>query len=417
VRDTKKSDLDGFTSTSSTLCGVSRGALLARKPQRRAAPVLEATHARFGMHARTWRPRRCARRCRRRPGSWAPLLGEPRVVEGCPRAKKIVNIKGSRYAANRLKGEPEQRASNQGGGQVKRISIFGFGVLLVLAGTSAKGQDFTAGKTPAQLFSSDCAECHRTPNGLAKGRDVKTLAAFLREHYTTKSDTAGSLAAYVSGFAGSGPADVRNRAGAGAPPPASAERADRRKRDAEAAAPGDDAGPGARSPEDRARRRQRTVNLSGDGEKRRVTEGDAPRPPASATAPPPPAAPTRTAARTGESAPREAADPLSRLRPYLTSGLGYDGTVAEAAKTGNGKSRKRQGKEAGPPDAPPPAKADASPAAPSVPPGATAAAASAESTATMPAIAPPATPAAAPAAAPAPASAPTAVVAPPRLGQ
>jgi hypothetical protein len=304
---------------------------------------------------------------------------------------------------------------------VKRISILGFGALLVLAGTPALGQDFTAGKTPAQLFGSDCSECHRTPNGLAKGRDVKTLAGFLREHYTTKSDTAGSLAAYVSGFTGSGPADARNRAGAGPSPPAPAERADRRKRDADPAALGDDAGPGAKSAEDqRARRRQPTVNLSGDGEKRRVRDdGDMARPPAGAAAPPPAAAaPARTAARTGESAPREAADPLSRLRPYLTSGLGYEGTVAEAAKAG--KSRKRQSKEAGqaPPDAPPAAKADASPAAPTVPSGATAAAAApAESAATMPAIAPPGTPAPAPAAAPAPATAPAAVVAPPRLGQ
>jgi hypothetical protein len=91
---------------------------------------------------------------------------------------------------------------------VTRISILGLGALLAFAGTPAPGQDFTAGKTPAQLFSSDCAECHRTPNGLAKNRDVKNLASFLREHYTTKSDTAGSLAAYVSGFAGSGPADA-----------------------------------------------------------------------------------------------------------------------------------------------------------------------------------------------------------------
>jgi len=303
---------------------------------------------------------------------------------------------------------------------VKRISILGFGVLIVLGGIPALGQDFTAGKTPAQLFSSDCAECHRTPNGLAKGRDLKTLAGFLREHYTTKSDTAGSLAAYVSGFTGAGPADVRNRAGNGPSPPVPGERADRRnRRDGDAAALGEDAGPGAKSPEDqRARRRQRTVNQSGDGEKRRLRDdADAPRPPASVAAAP--AAPSRVAARTGESAPREAADPLSRLRPYLTSGLGFEGTVAEAAKVGHAKSRKRQGKEAGltPPETPPPANAETLPT-PGVPPGATAAAAPVESAATMPALAPPAaSPAPTPAAAPAPATAPAAVVTPPRLGQ
>jgi hypothetical protein len=302
---------------------------------------------------------------------------------------------------------------------VKRISILGFGVLIVLGGTPARAQDFTAGKTPAQLFSSDCAECHRTPNGLAKNRDLKTLAGFLREHYTTKSDTAGSLAAYVSGFAGAGPADVRNRAGNGPSPPVPGERADRRnRRDNEAAALGEDTGPGAKSPEDqRARRRQRTVNQSGDGEKRRARDdADAPRSPAGVA----PAAPSRVAARTGENAPREAADPLSRLRPYLTSGLGFEGTVAEAAKAGHAKSRKRQSKEAGPapPDAPPPAKAETLPTPPGVPPGATAAAAPVESTATMPALAPPAaSPTPTAAAAPAPGTAPAAIVTPPRLGQ
>ena len=299
---------------------------------------------------------------------------------------------------------------------MKRISIFGFGVLIMLGGTPALGQDFTAGKTPAQLFSSDCAECHRTPNGLAKNRDLKTLAGFLREHYTTKSDTAGSLAAYVSGFTGAGPADVRNRAGNGPSPPVPGERADRRNRRDTEAALGDDAGPGAKSPEDqRARRRQRTVNQSGDGEKRRARDdADAPRPPANVAATPP--ASSRVAARTGESAPREAADPLSRLRPYLTSGLGFEGTVAEAAKAGPAKSRKRQGKEAGPapPEVPPPAKAETLPTPPGVPAGATAAAAPVESAATMPALAPPAL---TPAAAPGPATAPAAVVTPPRLGQ
>lgn len=297
----------------------------------------------------------------------------------------------------------------------------GFGVLIVLGGAPALGQDFTAGKTPAQLFGSDCAECHRTPNGLAKNRDLKTLAGFLREHYTTKSDTAGSLAAYVSGFAGAGPADVRNRAGNGPSPPVPGERADRRnRRDNEAATLGEDAGPGAKSPEDqRTRRRQRTVNQSGDGEKRRARDdADAPRAPTNVAAAPP--APSRVAARTGETAPREVADPLSRLRPYLTSGLSFEGTVAEAAKAGHANSRKRQGKEAGPapPDAPIPAKAEALPTPPGVPPGATAAAAPVEGTATMPALAPPAaSPAPAPAAAPAPATAPAAIVTPPRLGQ
>jgi mono/diheme cytochrome c family protein len=94
---------------------------------------------------------------------------------------------------------------------MKRISILGWAAEFVLASAAALAQDLTAGKTAAQLFSSDCSACHRSPAGLAKNRDAGALAGFLREHYTTKPDTAGALAAYVSGFGGSAPADARTR--------------------------------------------------------------------------------------------------------------------------------------------------------------------------------------------------------------
>jgi hypothetical protein len=287
------------------------------------------------------------------------------------------------------------------------------GALFALAGApaSAPAQDFTAGKTPAQLFSTDCAECHRTPNGLAKGRDVKTLAGFLREHYTTKPDTAGSLAAYVSGFAGRGPADLRNSAGGGppaAPGERTGDRGDRRnRRDSEAAA-GEDARTAARPSEDQPSRRRRTVNLSGDGEKRRVrNDGDAPRPPANIAAAP---APVRTVPE-ADGAPRDAADPMSRLRSYVTSGLGVETTAAEAAKIRPPNARKRRdGKESEQslPAAPAAAKAGAD-STPIAAPGAPAATSGA------------ATPAAAVAVAPAegnaPAAAPPPAITAPRLGQ
>jgi hypothetical protein len=303
------------------------------------------------------------------------------------------------------------------------------GALFALAGAPAPAtaQDFTAGKTPAQLYATDCAECHRTPNGLAKGRDVKTLAGFLREHYTTKSDSAGALAAYVSGFTGRGPADLRNTAAGGGPPAAGpAERGDRRnQRDGEAAAGGEDARTAAKPPEDQPGRRRRTTNLSGDGEKRRVrNDGDAPRPPANIAAAP---APVRTVPE-ADGAPRDAADPMSRLRSYVTSGLGVENAVAEAAKTGPPKARKRRdGKDAeqAPPEAPATAKtgADAPPATPAATPGTAAtsgaavAAAPAEGNAAPPAAASGSAPAAMPAAATAPTTAPPPAITAPRLGQ
>ena len=217
--------------------------------------------------------------------------------------------------------------------------------MVVFASAPAPAQDFTAGKTPAQLFSSDCAECHHSPNGLGRGRDVRTLAGFLRQHYTTKSQTASALAVYVAGFSGGGAAGVNNRgAGVAAPANTANERpqADRRTRtDSEAAATGEDTRPGVRPVEDPAARRPRPTNPSGDGEKRRArNDGDVPRPPAS-DVPRPPASIATTApasvklnAPAGDRAPHAATDPISRLRSYLSSGLGFESTVAEAAKMG-----------------------------------------------------------------------------------
>ena len=62
----------------------------------------------------------------------------------------------------------------------------------------AVAQDFSAGKTAAQLFASDCSACHKSPAGLAKGQSVSALTSFLREHYTTKGESAAALAAYLA---------------------------------------------------------------------------------------------------------------------------------------------------------------------------------------------------------------------------
>jgi hypothetical protein len=58
------------------------------------------------------------------------------------------------------------------------------------------------GKTPAQIFASDCAVCHKAPRGLANGKNSLMLSGFLREHYTSSRDEAAALAAYVLGAGG-----------------------------------------------------------------------------------------------------------------------------------------------------------------------------------------------------------------------
>ncbi len=58
------------------------------------------------------------------------------------------------------------------------------------------------GKTPAQIFASDCNACHKSPKGLAQGRNAGGIADFLRQHYTASREQAGSLAAYILGADG-----------------------------------------------------------------------------------------------------------------------------------------------------------------------------------------------------------------------
>jgi hypothetical protein len=65
------------------------------------------------------------------------------------------------------------------------------------------------GKSAAEMFSGDCATCHKSAKGLANGRSSGALAGFLREHYTSGPQQAAALAAYVLG-AGSGPAPTAN---------------------------------------------------------------------------------------------------------------------------------------------------------------------------------------------------------------
>src|SRR5258707_8428052 len=51
------------------------------------------------------------------------------------------------------------------------------------------------GKSPAEIFATDCATCHKSARGLANGRGSSGLASFLVEHYTASKDQAAALAA------------------------------------------------------------------------------------------------------------------------------------------------------------------------------------------------------------------------------
>ena len=71
------------------------------------------------------------------------------------------------------------------------------GAMVMMPTRAPANTDYSAGKTPEQLFNSDCSGCHHSPHRLAHGRSERGLAGFLREHYTTNAQWAASLANYL----------------------------------------------------------------------------------------------------------------------------------------------------------------------------------------------------------------------------
>src|SRR5450830_1691335 len=91
------------------------------------------------------------------------------------------------------------------------MCILGF--LAVLGAAPAHAQEsLDSGKTAAQLFGSDCAICHKTPQGLAKPGRISGLDNFLRQHYTASRESAAALAAYLQSVAKGSAAPAPERA-------------------------------------------------------------------------------------------------------------------------------------------------------------------------------------------------------------
>jgi hypothetical protein len=83
---------------------------------------------------------------------------------------------------------------------------------LGFAGSAGAQENLDQGKTAAQLYASDCAICHKSPQGLAKAGGFFKLESFLREHYTASRESAAAIAGYLKGVNSAGPARVRGRA-------------------------------------------------------------------------------------------------------------------------------------------------------------------------------------------------------------
>jgi hypothetical protein len=70
-------------------------------------------------------------------------------------------------------------------------------LILWTAGLATAQENLDKGKTPAQLYASDCAICHKSPRGLAKGAGRYGLDNFLRAHYTASREAAAAISAYL----------------------------------------------------------------------------------------------------------------------------------------------------------------------------------------------------------------------------
>jgi outer membrane biosynthesis protein TonB len=120
-----------------------------------------------------------------------------------------------------------------------------------LAAVPALAQEnLDAGKTPAQLFASDCSVCHKSPRGLAKAANSLSLSSFLRQHYTSSQQNASAIASYLHSGAGAG--EPPKPVTASRSPPPSREPANKRQakpKNGEASKPAADAKPDKKPPE------------------------------------------------------------------------------------------------------------------------------------------------------------------------
>ena len=86
------------------------------------------------------------------------------------------------------------------------------GVLALLFVLPAAAQEnLDQGKTAAQLFASDCAICHKTPQGLAKNAGLFGVESFLREHYTASRESAAAIAKYLAAQGDAPPPPVKQK--------------------------------------------------------------------------------------------------------------------------------------------------------------------------------------------------------------
>jgi cytochrome c553 len=68
--------------------------------------------------------------------------------------------------------------------------------LCVASSAGAQG-NLDQSKTAAQLYASNCATCHESPQSVSNTQSFSKLESFLSQHYTSNRESAANLAAYL----------------------------------------------------------------------------------------------------------------------------------------------------------------------------------------------------------------------------
>ena len=92
------------------------------------------------------------------------------------------------------------------------IVLLAIGFLTVgITGSASAQENLERGKTAAQLYATNCASCHKSPQSATKTTRIFGLESFLQEHYTPSSQSAATLAAYLNGLEKQSSGSVRVR--------------------------------------------------------------------------------------------------------------------------------------------------------------------------------------------------------------
>jgi mono/diheme cytochrome c family protein len=71
---------------------------------------------------------------------------------------------------------------------------------LCVASSAGAQENLDKGKTGAQIYASNCAACHKSPQSVIKTIAVSGLENFLSVHYAANPESAAKIAAYLKGL-------------------------------------------------------------------------------------------------------------------------------------------------------------------------------------------------------------------------